>query len=131
MNLKKIVGAATGVLMLAGLGTVATATSASASGNCYFMQYHNSDLAPHSYWVPDHNLSYSPGNHDGCVVILQQELNEAYGAGLATDGYFGQNTLKWVRTFQGDFHCAGGVDGIAGANTFSCLNWVTDHYQAS
>ncbi|MDX3387726.1 hypothetical protein PV682_40725 [Streptomyces niveiscabiei] len=31
MNLKKIVGAAAGVVMLAGLGTVATATNASAS----------------------------------------------------------------------------------------------------
>ncbi|WP_165854595.1 hypothetical protein [Streptomyces sp. V2] len=35
MNLKKIVGAAAGVVMLASLGTVATATNASASGNCY------------------------------------------------------------------------------------------------
>lgn len=130
MNLKKI-GAALGVAMFASLGTVAIAPTASANSNCYFIQYHNSDLAPHSYWVPDHNLSYSPSNHDGCVVILQQELNQAYGAGLATDGYFGRKTLDWVNRFQGDFHCAGGVDGIVGANTFSCLNWVTDNYQAS
>ncbi|WP_369408112.1 peptidoglycan-binding protein [Streptomyces sp. V2] len=76
-----------------------------------------------------HDLSYAPGSHGACVEILQQELNEAYGAGLATDGYFGQNTLNWVRRFQSDFHCAGGVDGIAGRNTFSCLNWATGHYQ--
>ena len=97
--------------------------------NCNGFYYQNSDLAPRSYWVPDHNLSYSPNYQDGCVVILQQLLNQAYGAGLATDGYFGRQTEKWVNTFQGDFHCAGGVDGIAGANTFSCLDWVTDNYQ--
>ncbi|MFF3405001.1 peptidoglycan-binding protein [Streptomyces sp. NPDC002742] len=131
MNLKKIVGAAVSAIMLAGVGTVATATTASAGGNCYMVQWYNSNLAPHGYWVPDHNLSYSPGNQDGCVIILQQELNQAYGAGLATDGYFGQNTLNWVRRFQGDFHCAGGVDGIVGHNTFSCLDWVTGNYQAS
>ncbi|GAQ57660.1 peptidoglycan-binding domain-containing protein [Streptomyces acidiscabies] len=129
MNLKKIAGAAASVVMLAGLGTVATATNASASGNCYMIQYYNSDVAPRGYWVPDHNLSYAPGNHDACVEILQQELNEAYNAGLATDGYFGQNTLKYVRKFQGEFHCAGGVDGIVGHNTFSCLNWATGHYE--
>ncbi|MEX3101359.1 MULTISPECIES: peptidoglycan-binding protein [unclassified Streptomyces] len=129
MNLKKIVGAAAGVVMLASLGTVATATNASASGNCYMIQWPNAKLAPRLWWVPDHNLSYAPGSHDACVEILQQELNELYHAGLATDGYFGQNTLTWVRNFQGDFGCAGGVDGIAGHNTFSCLNWATGHYQ--
>ena len=129
MNLKKIAGAALGVTMLAGFGTVATATNASAMTNCNGFYYFNSDLAPHSYLVPDHNLSYAPNYQDGCVAILQWQLNEAYGAGLATDGYFGQQTLNWVNRFQGDFHCAGGVDGVVGHNTFSCLDWVTGNYQ--
>ncbi|WP_327280623.1 MULTISPECIES: peptidoglycan-binding domain-containing protein [unclassified Streptomyces] len=127
MNVKRITGVAVSAAMLAGFGTVATATTASAGGNCYGYQYYNSDLAPRSYWVPDHNLSYAPGRYDGCVVMLQQQLNQAYGAGLATDGYFGQQTLNWVWRFQGDFHCAGGVDGVVGHNTYSCLEWVNDN----
>jgi len=115
--------------MLASLGTGATATNASASGNCYLIQWPNAKLAPRLYRVPDHNLPCAPGSHDACVEILQQELNEAYNAGLATDGCFGRNALKRVRNFQEDFGCAGGVDGIAGHDTVSCLNWVAGHYQ--
>lgn len=130
--LKRITGTALGVAMLAGIGTVATATSASAMTTCTGVQYHNSRLAPHSYWVPDRDLSYSPNFEDGCVVILQQLLNEAYvDANLADDGYFGRRTLEWVRVFQGDFGCAGRVDGIVGKNTFSCLGWVTGNFQGS
>ncbi|WP_405879311.1 peptidoglycan-binding protein [Streptomyces sp. NBC_01136] len=129
MDLKKIAGAAVTAAMLAGLTTVATATNASAANNCFGYWYANSDLAPHTYWVPNHNLSYDPSNEDDCVIVLQQELNQAYGAGLATDGYFGRQTLNWVNRFQGDFHCAGGVDGIVGPNTFSCLDWATGNHQ--
>ncbi|GHI06019.1 hypothetical protein AQI88_28155 [Streptomyces cellostaticus] len=42
---------------------------------------------------------------------------------------FGRQTLNRVNRFQGDFHCAGGVDGVVGANTFSCPDWVTDNRQ--
>ncbi|RAG84295.1 hypothetical protein DN069_17545 [Streptacidiphilus pinicola] len=130
MILKKAAGTAVAAAMLAGLGTVATATTASANANCYQTIYYNSDLAPKGYWIPDHNLSYAPNYQDGCVVILQQELNQELGAGLATDGYFGQNTLYWVNKFQSALNCAGGIDGVAGPNTMSCLAWATSQTPA-
>jgi peptidoglycan hydrolase-like protein with peptidoglycan-binding domain len=57
-----------------------------------------------------------------CVVMLQEDLNFVIKAGLKQDGIFGPKTLAAVKTYQGMYSgCTGGVDGIAGHYTMSCL----------
>ena len=70
--------------------------------------------------IPKAIMSY--GSTGPCVVLLQQDLNFVIKAGLKVDGKFGSNTQGAVETFQGQKPgCTGGVDGIAGKYTMSCL----------
>jgi len=70
--------------------------------------------------IPKATLSY--GSKGPCVVILQQDLNYMIRAGLKVDGVFGSKTQGAVETYQGRKPgCTGGVDGIAGHYTMSCL----------
>jgi peptidoglycan hydrolase-like protein with peptidoglycan-binding domain len=78
--------------------------------------------------VPTVTLSY--GSTGGCVGYLQQQINawdgssHALPAPLAVDGMFGPHTLNAVKAFQrSNAYCAGPVDGLAGPNTMSCLEF--------
>jgi hypothetical protein len=70
--------------------------------------------------IPRPELSY--GSTGPCVVILQTELDQVNNAGLKVDGDFGPLTQRAVENYQGENKpCTGGVDGIAGPLTMSCL----------
>jgi hypothetical protein len=44
------------------------------------------------------------------------------------DGNFGPATESWVKKFQTDSPCSQGIDGQAGPNTNSCLEYLTGAY---
>lgn len=58
------------------------------------------------------------GENDGCVVTLQQLLNN-HGATLAVDGSFGPATLSAVESYQSSHGLS--VDGVVGPGTKSSL----------
>ncbi|QMU77397.1 peptidoglycan-binding protein [Streptacidiphilus sp. PB12-B1b] len=101
------------------------------STSCGLVSYKNSDISV-TEWVPNHNLSYGD-NGDYCVRLLQRGIDEIFGdpsegSPLTVDGNFGPQTEQWVKTFQSDFGCSQGVDGQAGPNTNSCLQFYTGTY---
>lgn len=73
-------------------------------------------------FVPRGNLENYPtikrGADNNFVFLLQFILNQ-YGANLAVDGIFGQNTENAVKEFQQNNGLA--VDGIVGPNTWGTL----------
>jgi peptidoglycan hydrolase-like protein with peptidoglycan-binding domain len=116
------------------LGTTAAARTVSPRYSptvCNLVGYKNSDLNAYE-WVPNHTLT--EGDYgDYCVELLQRGIDDIYGnpsAGvpLTIDGDFGPDTLSWVETFQRDHGCSQGVDGQAGPNTNSCLQYFTGTY---
>ena len=84
------------------------------------LPYRNPPHVGYATVIPKATMSY--GSTGPCVVLLQQDLNFVIKAGLKVDGKFGSNTQGAVETFQGKKPgCTGGVDGIAGKYTMSCL----------
>lgn len=124
LGLSSVALAGTG---LAAAPTANAATPAYSSTNCTLVTYKNNALLlPQS--VPNHNLAYGD-NGDYCVKLLQRGINEYYGSStLAVDGNFGPATETWVKKFQNDSPCSQGVDGQAGPNTNSCLEYLTGAY---
>jgi peptidoglycan hydrolase-like protein with peptidoglycan-binding domain len=107
--------------------TAAHVSAAYSSTSCTTVEYKNNALLLPQL-VPNHNLAYGDYG-DYCVKLLQQGINTYYGANeLAVDGNFGPATESWVRKFQNDSPCSQGVDGQAGPNTNSCLEYLTGAY---
>ncbi|MEY9841034.1 peptidoglycan-binding protein [Streptacidiphilus sp. EB103A] len=107
--------------------TANAATPAYSSTNCTLVYYKNNALL-FSQLVPNHNLAYGD-NGDYCVKLLQRGINAYYGSStLTVDGNFGPNTEAWVKKFQTDSPCSQGIDGQAGPNTNSCLEYLTAAY---
>ncbi|NTW42612.1 MAG: peptidoglycan-binding protein [Cellulomonadaceae bacterium] len=61
------------------------------------------------------------GSSGSCVWLLQVNLNQLFGAGLAADSSYGPATTTAVRNFQKRYGL--GVDGIVGPKTWSQLEW--------
>ncbi|SEC36577.1 Putative peptidoglycan binding domain-containing protein [Streptomyces sp. 3213] len=123
--------ALTAVTILIGALAIWMAPSASANTACSPTHAHTDPMG-FSWQIPVNQLQY--GSTGICVKHLQADLNALYGAGLSVDGDFGPQTLSWVKHFQSDNSsaylpvwgmtpktCAGGVDGLVGPNTASCI----------
>lgn len=67
---------------------------------------------------PDPHPVLRAGDIGDAVITLQQRLN-AWGARIAVDGVFGNQTLAAVKTFQVAHKLA--VDGVAGPRTWAAL----------
>ena len=59
------------------------------------------------------------------VKTLQESLNLFFGTLLKIDGVFGDKTEEFVKKFQ--FACNITVDGIAGQETWLCLDQIKSH----
>lgn len=84
--------------------------------------------APINYSSSSCPTSLTYGEDDGCVVYLQQVLNEL-GFGLSVDGQFGSNTLaavKWTQTKAHLQNSSVSVDGQVGPVTKSWINTFID-----
>jgi peptidoglycan hydrolase-like protein with peptidoglycan-binding domain len=114
-----------------GTATARTVSPAYSSTVCDLVGYTNSDLGV-AEWVPNHQLTeWDYGDY--CVALLQRGIDEIFGnpatgTPLSIDGNFGPETFQWVKNFQSDFGCSQGVDGQAGPNTNSCLQFYTGTY---
>lgn len=121
-----------GALAVAPAAQAAADVSPSYSSTvCDLVLYKNSDI-PSSTWIPNHQLTEGDTG-DYCVKLLQRGIDDLYGDAsegvpLTVDGNFGPQTYSWVRTFQSDYPCSQGVDGQAGPNTNSCLQYRTGTY---
>lgn len=62
------------------------------------------------------------GNKGSEVRKLQQNLNDAIGAGLSVDGDFGTKTFEAVKLFQSKYGLV--VDGIYGKNSYNKMKEV-------
>lgn len=69
--------------------------------------------------------SLQMGQKGPAIEQLQQRLNAA-GAHLQTDGKFGPDTDKALRSFQGSHQL--NVDGLAGPKTLQAFKTTKDHY---
>ncbi|HEV2373214.1 MAG TPA: peptidoglycan-binding protein [Streptosporangiaceae bacterium] len=124
MRLKKtgVIAALLALLLATGTAITLSTTASAAAGpapSCAQFWWTNPYLGFPTL-IPTANLSY--GSSGPCVKILQQDLNFVINARLRVDGQFGPKTLTAVETFQGkELACTGGVDGIAGHHTMSCL----------
>ena len=106
--------------LVTGAAVALPGAASAATATCAQYSWTNPNLG-FATLIPKAVMSY--GSTGPCVVLLQQELNFADKAGLQTDGQFGSLTQKAVETFQGsEPGCTGGVDGIAGKYTMSCLD---------
>jgi peptidoglycan hydrolase-like protein with peptidoglycan-binding domain len=65
-------------------------------------------------------VGYGYANNRSAVERLQMLLNH-YGAGLVTDGLFGDKTHNAIRNYQSNHGDCYGVDGVAGLNTWVSL----------
>jgi hypothetical protein len=107
-------------------------TLAYSSTSCSTTKYYNSSLGFNES-VPSHNL-YEGDYGDYCVKSLQWGIDYLYGSAsqhypIAIDGDYGNATYTYVKKFQSDHpSCAGISDGVAGAQTNSCLNYYTGVY---
>jgi peptidoglycan DL-endopeptidase CwlO len=101
-------------------GSVVTLTAAPAAAASCAMKSFTNPAIGEAMPVPVNTLA--EGSSGPCVTLLQEDLNFVLNAGLAQDGIFGSHTLSAVKTFQSEQRsCTGGVDGIAGPLTMSCL----------
>ncbi|MFJ9899951.1 peptidoglycan-binding protein [Streptomyces sp. NPDC091280] len=107
--------------------TTAQVSAAYSSTTCTTVYYKNNALL-FKQLVPNHNLAYGDYG-DYCVKLLQKGINEYYGGTpLSVDGNFGPQTEAWVKKFQTDSPCSQNVDGQAGPNTNSCLEYLVGAY---
>jgi peptidoglycan hydrolase-like protein with peptidoglycan-binding domain len=104
----------------------ATGVHANSADSCALRTYTNPKIK-YGIDIPKETLSVGVYN-DFCVENLQWNIDSLYGTPfganptpLALDGDFGSQTKAWVQRFQAGYSCSGGVDGIAGPNTNSCL----------
>jgi hypothetical protein len=105
--------------LVTGMAVALPEAASAATATCVQYAWTNPNLG-FSTVIPKAEMSY--GSTGPCVVILQQDLNFVDNAGLKVDGKFGTATQGAVETFQGsEPGCTGGVDGIAGKYTMSCL----------
>ncbi|HEV2372099.1 MAG TPA: peptidoglycan-binding domain-containing protein [Streptosporangiaceae bacterium] len=103
----------------AGAVTAFPAAASADASSCYSYSFTNPYIG---YPVGVPSASLAEGSTGDCVVILQQALNGVDHANLVPDGDFGPKTLTAVENYQAQHRgCTGGVDGIAGPYTMSCL----------
>ncbi len=106
-------------LPLAAGAVIALPTAPASAASCATMSFTNPYIG---YPADVPAAALSQGSAGPCVVMLQQDLNFEIGAKLQQDGIFGPATLAAVRSYQQkNLACTGGVDGIAGHYTMSCL----------
>jgi peptidoglycan hydrolase-like protein with peptidoglycan-binding domain len=103
----------------AGAVTAFSSAASAATDSCDSYSFTNPYIG-YPVGVPSAQLA--EGSTGTCVVYLQQDLNDVDQANLAVDGNFGPKTLTAVENFQAQNRpCTGGVDGVAGPRTMSCL----------
>lgn len=77
---------------------------------------------PGTKWVKEAGTSLEFGEYGPRTKAWQTDINAIAGAGLSTDGYFGQGTKDKTQNFQAFFGL--GVDGVVGPQTRGTMDAV-------